>query len=324
MKLSDFTILFAAIFMCFFLVYSYNVDLSTEAAHEEMDYSQMLTAACYDAVGDLTVANHNNAVFTKETIQRAIDTYFNTLKINMGVFDSPQNADLVSLYSPVVCIVDNDGFYINYLTSYVDSTGAVCQTRVTTPKQGWAIGYGNYTVMLGLGDMVEVVNKATGEYYWGNYHKVYEQTGIYFLSDSFTYAGNIQSSFQEYKKKYIINEITDAMEYYVSNHNFLVADYHLNYTFELPAISSSYWSQLLTGPAIIGFLQGIPVKGGTFINIYSSAGSHVVKDTGYYIVDGIYHRRGCEILELYGYNKEYTSAEECASSGAYPCNICNP
>ena len=123
---------------------------------------------------------------------------------------------------------------------------------------------------------------------------------------------------------------------YINEYNYQVnrisngvrTEYCLYYKFEMPTVKYADWCGLVELPSAISFLQGLPMEnGGESLNIYSLAGGTVIEKTYYYCntIDGErkYHRVDCEDLDI-GYDYRFDTKEQCAKSGYFPCEKCNP
>lgn len=319
MRLSDYIIIFFVIFGGLTLFTFYSINMESEANITNTEYANVLTAATQDAAG--TIDFHNvtgRGVWTSEEKRNlTLDTFYTTLKYGFN-FEYTAKEDEVYIYTPVVCLIDNNGYYISYNSSFDESgstkrpiessdTEAKAWTQTTTvsPLLTWAKKYGDFTVRYYLDDTMDIT-LPTGEVINGKREKILTKIEEYFrresLSDSamnihYIYEGlnsysikdlinNKDGIYDREKYEYIVRKINEEVEYYINHQNLWAADLDIPYSFTMPEIASEDWHRLLANPTVISFLQGAQAKTQSgYINIYALAGGEITKDRQYYITE---------------------------------------
>lgn len=319
MKISNFAILFVSVFICFFVILSFNIDTTTVATQATTEYKNMLITACHDAMSDISSANINNPVFEHPSSRnRTIRTFKKSLQMNFNTIVDANATELISLYIPVICLVDLNGFYIYYNDFYKDILGDTLYDTIETPIHTWSERYAQYICQFYLGEKLSVLNIDTGEIDTDTYYNIYQKYGIDFCKD--------YETFLLERDRIIISEINNAIEYYINYYNtIMVKDYSYEYTFTIPQVKGEDWAKLVTGPSIMAFLQAKPLSTNkTSINLYSLSGSELVRETSCivsYLPDGriYYHKYGCTSITEDSYVSNVINA---VAAGAEACPDC--
>lgn len=229
-------------------------------------------------------------------------------------------------YVPCVVLVDLDGYYVNYTTTYQSADGVNLYTRITTGLNTWSRMYGSYTVRYTLNDGVEVTRpingSLNGEVFSGKYCDVYEEMGrpamLDFLAD--------EEQFHNEQRSVIADITSEQINYFIDTHNDLYNRKDCSYTFTMPATAEDIKTRLMDEPSVIAFAQGIQystTRG--HINVYAFTGSIEDLQKTYYekTVDGdlYYHTKDC--VHIAGdTGLKAKTMEACAKNGAYPCPDC--
>lgn len=334
---SSLRIIFVGIFFSIFMIYCYQVDITSEYENQSQIYSKALRRACESAVDISQISYDENMVFlynTEEKRSNSINRFFKTLEYNFNYENNSSYAAELKLKVPVLCLIDSDGYYIAYNAPYKNEEGDTALKYTITPIYSWGYVENNkqYAVRFFLSDYVEVTNIVTGEMKKGTYEGVYKAYGETDILDFF----KTKEDFEELRNYVIVTQINNSVEYFINNYNFSVNSIQKNksvnshevtYSFDLPHISGMEWSNLIEEPSVIAFLQGAQVPNtNRYLNIYSMAGGELTKRKGYVISKEqdtlYYHRINCSYIEQrldFGLNKTI-----CAKKGAFPCPKCRP
>ena len=299
MKLSNFILIFMGIALCMGIITFINVDITQKINTQNMEYSSKLTSACYDAAQSMNTANIEKFGCIWNDEEDLIDTltvFYNSLVYSFN-WDTAGRVNEMALYTPVVCLVDVNGYYISHNVVF-DTTGTVTIPADAEKRNGlttlntWTKDYNGCIVRYFLSDYVEVYDTA-GNKYEGNRQDVYaiiterlpgstEETELAFLIDD--------AEFNSRKNELIVREINKQCEYYINRHNVIGDNYELQYAFEMPEIAGEDWSRLIQNPTVISFLQGYSSKADSrLLNIYAFGGGELTSVYHYFIEGTEYH-----------------------------------
>lgn len=328
---SSYLVSFLLLFTLLFGVVASHTTLASQYGITSHQYSQNLTRACQDAVSCNTTAENNCLFDTKNKRTKAVTTFYKTLSDGFNMtYDSNAQQEL-TLHVPLLCLIDNDGYYIVYNVFHDGDSGRELSQTIT-PINTWAVSGQNqdYNIRYYLNDVVEVTENSTGLVKTGSYKEVYDYfgrpVGLSLLDESVYY---------EEKYSYITKDMEEKLEHYINQYNYTVnrmsdgirSEFGLYYTFTLPEISNADWTGLLSRPSCTAFLQGVKIEGSSqYINVYAMSRGKQLSGKLYYVTEDseglIYHREDC--LYVGNDSKSYATKQECAAHGAFPCQLCNP
>ena len=329
MKFTDYIVFFCILFICATSFLFYKTDLNDTGNIMESRYSSYATVACEDAIKTVQTYSDEGVFLTEASRQQAINVYFKSIALSFNAKNTTFEDEL-PLYVPVICLIDNNGYYINYTATHSDERGYKKISHVLTPLNVWAEtinGIENeptYQVRYFLNNQIEVTNFGTGESKKGAPSDVWE----YFKQPEclkFMDLNADPESFYQRKANIITTKTEADIEYYIVQHNDVLEEYGLTYAITIPEIKGEDWARALEGPTIIGFLQGKLVKNGdSMINIYAMAGAELKKTNQWILTnDGYYHRnKQCSVVSedmIEGYSY---SDIKCAQDGYIPCVNC--
>lgn len=322
MKLSEWIFLFLIIFSSFALISFYSIDRSSASGIAETQYANILTAACHDAAKTIpTETVESDSVWTKkEDREHTLNTLYKTIQYGFNT-EYTSKGNEVTIYTPVVCLIDNDGYYISFNSAY-DQYGNTywansassydakmySETITTSSLNSWTAGYGNFIVRYYLNDTVELT-LPDGESIKDKRGKVYEKLKDYVnkgivsedaLNELLIVAEdggkkyniidllkNKDDIFEKERNNQVIKLINEEVEFYVNHHNLWAEQLDVPYSFAMPEIAGEDWHRLLEHPTIISFMQGMQVRTQTrYFNIYALAGGEVTEEKQYFITSG--------------------------------------
>ena len=180
MKFSDYVLVFLGIFLCFAVVSFANVDITKRVNTQNVEYSSKLTAACYDAAQTMNTDNVEKfgCVWNDEDdLNRTLTVFYNSLVYSFN-WDNQGRVDEMALYTPVVCLIDINGYYISHNVVF-DTSGMVQIPTDAEKRNGlttlntWTKNYGGVLLRYFLNDNVEVY-ALDGTIYSGNRKDVYQ------------------------------------------------------------------------------------------------------------------------------------------------------
>ena len=156
MKLTDFALIFIAIFIPIMVLVYVNTSFVVKAEKQEMYYKNIMNSAVSDAVSSMKqVENedkeidygYSGIIDNKVSINAkvAVNTFYNSLANNFNIKDNPNSMYNLKMYIPVVAVMDYDGIYIH--SAEKDESGEI--SFITKPKV-----YYTYTYVLTKKDSV--------------------------------------------------------------------------------------------------------------------------------------------------------------------------
>ena len=146
MKLTDFSLIFLAIFLPVVIIAYVNTSFVVESEKNEMYYKTIINSATKDAAqamkevestdidyGDSGIVDKKISINADE----AIRAFYNSLANNFGIAGNKSALNRLKMYIPVVAVIDYDGVYIHSLEETTD--GSLIYT--TKPKIRYTYTY---------------------------------------------------------------------------------------------------------------------------------------------------------------------------------------
>lgn len=347
MSWTDLIIFFLSLFFTFFSVSTLNMQFIKSTVRANNLYATFVITACQDALEmelsdstDLSDDSHiqGKDMFWKdyEIRENAVNTFYHSLGLSLNkTTDAYYNE--IELMTPVICLIDYDGFYISYNAAF-DDTAVTSDDNdnlhAITQLNTWAENVGNYTVRYYLTDDVTVYCH-NGKQYYGDRKEVFQDiyaetsdTTLQYLADD--------EEFDLSRNACVIQHIDEQVEYYINNHNLAADGYDTLYSLNMTENSGETWTGMIDNPTILAFIQGptynIRQKK---VSVYGLGAYEYDEQLHYFIStenDMMYYR--CYEEELWKnrihtsngkifYNglevtRFYTCAQDCAKEGAYP------
>lgn len=221
MKLTDFALIFVAIFLPIVVLVFVNTSFVVKSEKQEMYYKNLMNSAITDAVSSMKhIENedtdidygYSGIVDKKVSInaKTAVDTFYSSLANNFNVKNNQQSLERLKMYIPVIAILDYDGIYIH--SAEQDEDGTI--TFVTKPK-----AYYTYSYVIKL---EETINSKTYEIV-----TVDEETDIteinklsdYIYEINFTMDDYVYLNIYEITSDEKIGEIVHSKGFYLSDNN---------------------------------------------------------------------------------------------------------
>ncbi|MFI2855778.1 hypothetical protein ACH6EH_01410 [Paenibacillus sp. JSM ZJ436] len=291
MKITDFAILFTAVFAPFFLGLSLQGHELEETAYLEMKYNAALKAAVQDAgymLHDNAEPQYEAGYESLKTLkinkEKALDTFSQTLYRNFGIHEDVLAQGALWTYIPAVAIIDEDGFYV-YSTELIPSAAGE-----TLLKQFWSskipFAYtddqGNY-IQFTLDRQVKAYQAGSGILYEGMQDELVGQSSIPLLNDSV--------QFEAVRRTTIVHTLQSSLASLIARHNEAARSYGITYQFTLPLLSEEDWLNTIDDIGVMAFIQGMPLGSGYFNN-YAFGGGRLIKKPVYFgTSDPVYGQR---------------------------------
>lgn len=352
MKLSEWILIFLMLFMGFSVVTFHTIDLDSQSTIAETQYANMIAAACHDAAKTIPQENmEDNSVWNNYYEKEyTVNTFYNTLAYCFNA-EYTSYAPEIKMYTPVVVLIDNNGYYIafnsafdKYTTTWEETADmdakSMKETITVSALNAWTTTYGgnngfvvrfflNNTVELTLPDGSVICDKR--EVVIDKLNTLLEKGLIeeellvkpIVIDDSglnrysiLEFLDNKDGIYDKERYNFIIDNINTEVEFYINNHNLTVRGKDIQYNYEMPYISKEEWHRLLEHPTVISFLQGIqtPTQG-QYYNIYAIGGGEYAPERQYYITEK--HSGGKTLLTyhlLTGDCKDHTVTYEESST----------
>lgn len=231
---------------------------------------------------------------------------------------------------------------INFWTFYSD-----------TAKNAFKLNTSPYSIRFYIGDNVTVTDMdSEDKSYTGNRIKVYKticgERGeiLYNNKGEAAYAPLAflvdDEKFYEIRDNTIINDIEKGFSYYINNFNQTINTDAISYNISFAYTRGQDNTRSIENPTILAFLQGDEAYNalGKY-TIYAMSASEISKSKSYYIAEDYvvpkgsdpyfipyYHKIGASCYENLSQDqkdsikKHYSSKEDAAMAGAYPCPRC--
>ena len=148
MKLTDFALIFVAVFLPVVVLVFVNTAFVVKAEKQEMYYKNLMNSAITDAVSSMKHIENEDAeidygysgiVDKKISINAntAITTFYNSIANNFNIANNEMSLERLKMYIPVIAILDYDGIYIH--SAEQAESGDI--TFITKPKSYYTYSY---------------------------------------------------------------------------------------------------------------------------------------------------------------------------------------
>ena len=148
MKLTDLTMIYIVILLPIVITVMVNTSFVVTAQKHELYTKTVIDSSVRDAVDSMKkVENkdseidygYSNDIIGKISVDPkiAVNTFFNSMALNLGAVNDDYTADYLRAYVPVIAVMDYDGLY----TYSVDSTDGTNLTHTIKPKTYFTFSY---------------------------------------------------------------------------------------------------------------------------------------------------------------------------------------
>lgn len=119
MKFSDYILVFIIVFFGFSIILFRTVNTYSESGITNTEYANKLTTACNDAAKTIHLENvkDDGVWLSAEDRNETLETFYNTLEYCFNADDTVQESE-IKVYTPIVCLVDLNGYYVAYNSSF--------------------------------------------------------------------------------------------------------------------------------------------------------------------------------------------------------------
>lgn len=320
MKIHNIVIIFVAVVFAIFIPYNYTSQRVVAYNRGNIEYANILTAACHDAAKTIEYDEQGTVFATDKAREKAIDAFYNSLASAFHYKDTPIEASIAEK-TPFVMLVDTNGFYISVNAVFDEYENYNISEEsellnVMTTLNTWTDTFEGNIVRFYLTDYVEVT-LSDYAYVRGTRAEVYNELsvtgrtrGLEFLSD--------EALYEETKINAITGRIEDTINYILNTQTVNVDGYNTGYHVTLARSEGEDWARLLKNPTVISFLQGDQeITGGRMLDVYAYAAGEITKSYPYYINGECYYwskKSNMPVGVFYG------TMEECARKGAVPAS----
>ena len=178
---------------------------------------------------------------------------------------------LMDTYIPIILITDEDGFYLRYKHTYLDSDSEVNLISTWTEKKPYSYEEERYIISFTFSDYLKIYDKWSNTYEEGYYSDLREN-----YVDSQIYE---RKSYEEIRQNSIVFSIEDAMKDYINHYNGIARQFGITYRFYLPATSRDELERTIDHIGMFVLFQGYPYGLGTSdtYNRYAYGASRLYK-----------------------------------------------
>lgn len=251
--------------------------------------------------------------------------------------DNPGAKENLNNYIPCILITADDGFYLYYADTYVDSNGENNIGKRFTEKIPYAYEDNWFYYSFTLEDTVTIYDKENRlnntdgiTTYTISYHDALTEDIFEPLRTTFPECILLNEEEYELKKReVIVSLIEEHMSYYVNEYNKFAFHNGITYKFSMPMIDNSEWIRSMDSPSMLVIFQGYPIKGTTqTFNRFSIAQAVVNRKTALYVEEKgwyrVLHKLGCSVFSPTDETQTYYSLKEGAEHGCFTCEVCFP
>lgn len=318
MKVTDISILFVIIILPFIQILRIQTDNLENTAYKNMVIDRYLDAAVEDA----SEAMVERGTYSKAGISRdkALAAFCNTLFANFNVMGNEPEQDYLTLYIPVIVLVDYDGYWVCSMEEFKNSEGQKEEKMVWKPKKTYGYENNGYVYLFTLDSRVQVLDTSSNCFYEGTQQEMKTEVPDEIIQQD--------ELFDAVRKRTVMEAIKRDVNDAINAHNTFAKRYGITYQFSPPSISDGDWYRNIEDIGFLAFFQGIPTGlQGMRYNSFALGAARIVRKEYYYIqqdANGLfyYHRETCG--NLAHKDEVFDSREECAEKGAFPCHICAP
>lgn len=293
--------------------------------------------AAADAAGEALCRYGGSEIITDKAV--AYDTFVQSMYAALGILDSPAKREEFLSYIPLFGVLTNEGFYVYMEDEYVRADGYRYMTKNWSECMPYSFYDEDFVYRFALDGTVTILDRnglidGTVRLYKANQFELANDSLYITLRslrpDSFLFDAE---KYLLVKQTAVTETVTDAIRYFVNNHNRIAKAKGITYDFAIPVIDNAAWSRGIEQPGVLVMIQGYPVDvaGQLFFNCYAFVGSQLYKQEPYYLTawgwHPTYHRRNCEKLSYADeevFLHPFYSIEECVEQGAYACEECIP
>lgn len=317
-KLTDLVIIFIIFTIPFQMIQDIKERNLQLIIYENTKMNRILDTAIEDATSALVdQISSDSWVLNKE---KAVETFFNTLYINLNIINDPVKQQQIQSYIPFILVMDTDGYYTYTLETYRGIDGLTYFQQVWSEKQYFVHGDERYVYGFTLTNKVTLYVKDSKQFFEGDKDELAMIYPDSILGDS---------DFDQIRRQCITDTLVSTMKNAINRHNNIAHQMGIFYDFYLPSDDGSAYLNAFNDVGMISFFQGMPIgHTGAYYNHYAFGGAQIIKKSPLYVqkeTDGeilYYHREGCP--GLVQKDNYFTDSKECAKKGAFPCNICKP
>lgn len=248
MKLTDFGIVFACVFLCVCLVWGINIVQLNTISQTNRKYNQAIDNAVTDGLHMFVeLDSGENLQFN---VEESKEQFFRTLGINLNV---GLEVDRLEEYVPVLCYLLPEGFYIYHNNYSLDKDGNMVRTYERSDLYNYYMVDQYYEYCFTLSDEIWIRDKKTMEIYQGKPEEIAKYCNVDFLGNA--------NEFDNMKNSVVVENVIDKLTYYANEYNLYGENIGAKYEFYVPQISDATWVRTIKNPGIIAFVQGLPYSG---------------------------------------------------------------
>lgn len=302
MKLNHFTMVFIIAYLLVIPAADLYISRVVENYSDEKYIDECLATACRSAAWEL--GGHSGA----DDTENAYSSFVTVLAAALGQTDPLYDKQIES-YIPVFLVAGNSGV-------------TVVHTAFCEENEG-RIG----TVSREIEDTIEYIWKEEYIYRFclDGFTEVIDKDGQ--IIDS-GFLCREDKDLEALKHLAIQRTVENALLEYTGKSNAIAESYGIQYGFSIPDCDWSMWAKELTEPSVIALFQGYPIcEGNGFYNKFAFSGAYRRNRPVLYIEDRqdcrVYHYAECPRINTGKEWEVHYSTEECATAGAYACDICS-
>lgn len=343
MKISNYVIVFFLSIAVFVVRIDTSIMFNNLVTAQKKQYNHAIDTAIDDTMNAIVESVGASGSSADIDLDLVAEKYFTSLYAGFGALDSPSLQETLRVYTPALCLAEEDGFRVLYHA--IGKNGVAQQwsnkkyyTWDSATTEGYRSGF---TVNFTFTDEVTIHVDGTSFVYKG---KVSQLQSLYPVIDDFT--GEVQEKgkilqevlqhevftdadlFDRTRRATITNTLVQELNYCVNEHNRVAETYGIQFNFSLPQSFADTAARAVDDVSLLSIFEGYPITGtgDQTYSKFSVAGARLTKSSGYLqtSTDNMkyYHKVTCGLAE--GANIKYDTKEKAAEGGCFPCPYCCP
>lgn len=319
MKLTDLIIIFVIFTIPFNMMQQLKIQKLEMTNYRKMQINHILDSATMDAMDALIEKSDINGMIINKN--KALEAFFHSMHVAFDIENDPIAQMSLKGYIPMIGIIDVDGFIPLSQETYIGADGCQMTKLVWMPKKYFADWDEHYIYQFTLDSSLKIYDRFTNVFYEGEELELKAMLPGSILDN--------HELFETKRRRCIIETIETEMSNSMAKHNIIARSMGVFYEFSLPVIDQDDFNQTIDDIGFVAFFQGMPIGiDGLVFNSYAFSSAQYMKAERYFIqedVDSVvqyYHREKCDQLVIK--DESYSSREDCALKGAYPCDHCKP
>lgn len=242
MKLTSFGLLYSILFFCMLVISDTKTRDLAFITQKQIQFNQALDTAVQDALFQMVELDSGRTLLLNK--EEVFKKFFYSLWINMGIMEDQIKKQQMTLYIPILALIEENAFTIFYYNKDMDSQDLY---KMQTYRYSYKTNH--HTIYFTLDDYVYVINPK-GDKAEGFYQDLQFQYPLEIFRS--------REVFDRIRRDTIISTLQSTLKYYFNQHNKIAHKFGITYEFALPRIQKEEWYQTIDDCSFLAFFQGYP------------------------------------------------------------------